>query len=307
MEAVLVDQPASSYSVLGEVRGAGRFAVSASGERLIEAIALAGGLTGQRNESLGLLEREGRPALAPFGAIVDVPANDIDVRAHHTIYVFREPQTFLEFGAVGAGSGGCNHHPITTGLESRGGQFPFGAWRITLSVALDMRNSAEYFLASKFEMRNKGAAVPILDRTDAVAATFAWVAQESDLSDIDRLAGVTDMRIGEAIGLNRNDFDANCGVLTIRDGKFGKSRELPLHRVRSLLVSSEMEVALRSSRTRTTVPSSGLLLWVQTNRRQWHDSPPHRPSASWGIACQGISGKGAGQSGEEVRDKGLKC
>jgi hypothetical protein len=40
---------------------------------------------------------------------------------------------------------------------------------------------------------------------------------------IDLLA-VTDMRIGEAIGLNRNDFDASCGVLTIRNGKFGKSR-----------------------------------------------------------------------------------
>jgi integrase len=96
---------------------------------------------------------------------------------------------------------------------------------------------------------------------------------------IDLLA-VTDTRIGVAIGPNRNDFDANCGVLTIRNGESGKSRELPLHRVRSPLMSSEMEVALRSSRTRTTVPSSGLQLWVQTIRRQWHDSPPHRPSAS---------------------------
>jgi integrase len=106
------------------------------------------------------------------------------------------------------------------------------------------------------------------------------------------LLAVTDMRIGEAIGLNRNAFDANCGVLTIRNGKFGKSLELPLHRVRSPLMSSEMEVALRSSRTRTTVPSGGLLLWVQTIRRQWRESPPHRPIASRGIACQGISGKG---------------
>jgi polysaccharide biosynthesis/export protein len=103
--------------VLGEVRGAGRFAVSASGERLLEAIARPGGLTGQRNESWVPLEREGRPALAPFGAIVDVP--DIDVRAHHTIYVLREPQTFLAFGAVGAGSGGGNHHHYWFGIAWR--------------------------------------------------------------------------------------------------------------------------------------------------------------------------------------------
>jgi integrase len=43
------------------------------------------------------------------------------------------------------------------------------------------------------------------------------------------LLAVTGMRIGEAVGLDRGDFDAVGGVLTIRHGKFGKSRELPLH------------------------------------------------------------------------------
>ena len=43
------------------------------------------------------------------------------------------------------------------------------------------------------------------------------------------LLGVTGMRVGEAIGLDRADLDATNGVLTIRNGKFGKSRELPLH------------------------------------------------------------------------------
>jgi polysaccharide export outer membrane protein len=134
----LVDQRASSYSVLGEVRGAGRFAVSASGERLLDAIARAGGLQIQGNESWVMLEREGRRALAPFGAIVDVPANNIYVRAHDTIYVFREPQTFLAFGAVGvSSSGGAGSVTVSTGtLGARGGQFPFDAWRITLSEAL---------------------------------------------------------------------------------------------------------------------------------------------------------------------------
>ena len=43
------------------------------------------------------------------------------------------------------------------------------------------------------------------------------------------LLAVTGMRIGEAIGLDRDDFDAGNGLLVIRNGKFGKSRELPLH------------------------------------------------------------------------------
>jgi len=40
---------------------------------------------------------------------------------------------------------------------------------------------------------------------------------------------VTGMRFGEAIGLDVGDFDVDAGVLTVRDGKFGKSRLLPLH------------------------------------------------------------------------------
>ena len=43
------------------------------------------------------------------------------------------------------------------------------------------------------------------------------------------LLAVTGMRVGEAIGLDGGDFDPVNGLLTIRNGKFGKSRELPLH------------------------------------------------------------------------------
>lgn len=40
---------------------------------------------------------------------------------------------------------------------------------------------------------------------------------------------VTGMRVGEAIALDRDDFDVGHGGLIVRRGKFGKSRELPLH------------------------------------------------------------------------------
>lgn len=43
------------------------------------------------------------------------------------------------------------------------------------------------------------------------------------------LLAVTGMRVGEAIALDRGDLDTGSGLLTIRDGKFGKSRQLPLH------------------------------------------------------------------------------
>lgn len=43
------------------------------------------------------------------------------------------------------------------------------------------------------------------------------------------LLAVTGMRIGEAIGLDRDDLDMGGGIVTIRNGKFGKARALPLH------------------------------------------------------------------------------
>jgi integrase len=43
------------------------------------------------------------------------------------------------------------------------------------------------------------------------------------------LLAVTGMRVGEAIGLDRRDFDAIAGVLLIHHAKFNKTREIPLH------------------------------------------------------------------------------
>jgi integrase len=43
------------------------------------------------------------------------------------------------------------------------------------------------------------------------------------------LLAATGMRVGEVISLDRADFDASCGTLTVRDTKFGTSRLIPLH------------------------------------------------------------------------------
>jgi polysaccharide export outer membrane protein len=187
----IVDQRASSFSVLGEVNRPERFAASASGERILDAITRAGGPRYPGFETWVMLEREGRRALAPFGALVYEPTNNIYVRPQDIIYVYREPQTYTVFGASG----------LQSGLQ--GGEHPFEAWRLSLAEALaranglndnladtasvflyrgetrevaeqlgincanfpgpiipviynlNLRDPAGYFLASKFEMRNK--------------------------------------------------------------------------------------------------------------------------------------------------------
>lgn len=44
------------------------------------------------------------------------------------------------------------------------------------------------------------------------------------------LLAATGMRVGEAIALDRDDVDEREGMLVVRHGKFGKARELMLHR-----------------------------------------------------------------------------
>jgi integrase len=43
------------------------------------------------------------------------------------------------------------------------------------------------------------------------------------------LLASTGMRVGEAIDLDHTDLDPERGVITVRESKFGKSREVPLH------------------------------------------------------------------------------
>ena len=44
-----------------------------------------------------------------------------------------------------------------------------------------------------------------------------------------RLLAVSGLRVGEAIGLGRRDVDPDAAALTVVNGKFGKSRQVPLH------------------------------------------------------------------------------
>jgi hypothetical protein len=66
-----------------------------------------------------MLERKGRRALAPFGALIYEPANNVYIHPEDTIYIYHEPQTYLAFGALGQQQ-----------------QIPFGVWRLTMAEAL---------------------------------------------------------------------------------------------------------------------------------------------------------------------------
>jgi polysaccharide biosynthesis/export protein len=181
----VVEQRTSLINVISE-GVARRIPAQLAPERLLDAISRAGGSGGPGPDMWVLLERNSRRGLAHFGALIYEPDNNIYVHAGDTIYLYREPQTFLAFGAFG------NQQ-----------QIPFGVWRITLAEAvakagglrdteadpasvflyrgetrdvaeamgvdtskfqgpiipviynINLRNPGSYFLATTFEMRNK--------------------------------------------------------------------------------------------------------------------------------------------------------
>lgn len=91
------------------------------------------------------------------------------------------------------------------------------------------------------------------------------------------LLAVTGMRVGEAIRLDRDDFDASRdGRLIVRDTKFGKTRQLPLHPSTVTALSAYLHARDALLPTPTT---SALLVATRGGRLRYntaHHSPAHR-------------------------------
>jgi polysaccharide export outer membrane protein len=117
----LSKQLTSLVSVIGEVKSSIRYPAAFSGaqDRILDAITRAGGISGQGFETFVMLERGGKRAVVPFARLVYEPENNIFVLPGDQIYVYREQQKFLAFGATGTQ-----------------GTIPFDAWRINLAEAI---------------------------------------------------------------------------------------------------------------------------------------------------------------------------
>jgi integrase len=80
-----------------------------------------------------------------------------------------------------------------------------------------------------------GRAVPYLYSDEqivaliAAAGTLRIAHKTATFQTLFGLLAATGMRVGEAVGLDRSDLVADAGTLTVRNAKFGKSRELSLH------------------------------------------------------------------------------
>jgi polysaccharide biosynthesis/export protein len=120
----LVDQQSSMITVQGDVNGPAvsailRFPASQAGERLLDVIARSGGPSIPGPDLWVMLQRGKRIAVVPWGALIYEPKNNVLVRPEDQVFLWKDPQTFVAFGATGTQ-----------------GQFNFDTWRVSLAEAV---------------------------------------------------------------------------------------------------------------------------------------------------------------------------
>ena len=177
----------NSVTVTGEVTSGARVPLSAKGDRVMDAIAAAGGVRGAVHESFVRLTRGRQTVTVPMESILASPQENVPLRGGDVITVVKEPQTFTAFGAVGQNQV-VQFGRITLSLEEAiakaGGLLdyksdPDGVFllrfeppstvralqparaidrreqMIPVVYRLSLRDAKSYFLARSFRMRDK--------------------------------------------------------------------------------------------------------------------------------------------------------
>jgi polysaccharide export outer membrane protein len=206
----LKEQRASQVSVLGEVNAPSRFPITASGDRILDAIAKAGGPKYPGYETYVTLQRGSKEGTESFLALSNNPADNVYVRAGDTIIVSRRPETFVALGAQG-----------------KNGQFNFDAERVSVSEALgkasglnDLRANPRYVFLYRLEDRKTlqsigytadqfpGDSIPTIYMVDLREPDGYFLATRFELRDKDVLyaANAAGADLGKVFALVRGSF-----------------------------------------------------------------------------------------------------
>ncbi len=89
----------SGFTVSGDVNGAGRFELTSQGERVLDAIAMAGGPSSPPGETVVTVARGSARASATMGRILADQSQNIFVQPGDQIFLGRDTTSFTSFGA----------------------------------------------------------------------------------------------------------------------------------------------------------------------------------------------------------------
>ena len=94
------DRGGSEVSIIGAVGNAKRFALSFGGDKILDAIASAGGASSPGYETWVSLIRGDDEYQIPFDELILDPKKNIYVQSNDTIYLYREAEIFTVYGAA---------------------------------------------------------------------------------------------------------------------------------------------------------------------------------------------------------------
>lgn len=176
----VVEKPSTGFTVNGDVRAAGRFPLTARKERVLDAIALAGGASAAPTAATVTLIRGQRRASAPIERVMNDSSQNVHLLPDDQIYVGKDAPTFTAFGAF-----------------KSVGEFEFEPGKLTLAQAFgragglldDRANASNVYL-----LRNQTIYRPMTVATSAQKspATYSVTSKPAvyriDMKDIANLA-----------------------------------------------------------------------------------------------------------------------
>lgn len=185
----IADNTSSQVTIVGEVKSSARMPLTPRGERVLDALATAGGPNQPVNKSTVRLTRADRSYAMPLEAVIDDPRQNVLLRAGDVLTVLYQPLSFTALGATGKNE-----------------EINFEAGGITLAQALartggvqDARADATGVFIFRFEdplllkggavtaNRTREAGIPVVYRVNLKEPASFFVAQRFPIKDKDVL------------------------------------------------------------------------------------------------------------------------
>jgi polysaccharide export outer membrane protein len=177
----------NTVSVSGDVMAGARVPLTLKGDRVIDVISSAGGLRIPANEAWVRLTRGSRTVSVAYNTILARPSENIFLRSGDVVTVVRRPQTFTMFGAAGRNAVVPFEADVVTleeAVAKAGGLLDFradpqgvflfrfeavdlvrkmapspdktfGHGVVPVVYRLNFRDAGSYFLARRFDIRDK--------------------------------------------------------------------------------------------------------------------------------------------------------
>ncbi|WP_117190290.1 polysaccharide biosynthesis/export family protein [Rhizobium terrae] len=175
----VVDKPTSGFTVNGGVRSAGRFPLTARKERVLDAIALAGGASSAPGAATVTLVRGKQRASAPLDRVLNDDRQNVYLLPDDQLYVEDDAPTFTAFGAF-----------------KSVGEFQFEAGKLTLAQALgragglldDRADASNFYVLRNQPVYSQVAAATAAKNPGTTVMTTKPVIYRVDLHDVANLA-----------------------------------------------------------------------------------------------------------------------